>query len=83
MPGRVEMARRARESIAGVDREWNHREDSVSTQRKEDAVAYLKEVLRNASHDMPREIQIILGEMILHAYLRGREDEARLHKSSN
>jgi len=48
-------------------------------QRKKDAVAYLKEVLRETDDDMPHEIKVMLGQMILHAYLRGREDEARLH----
>jgi hypothetical protein len=51
----------------------------MTKQQKTDAVNYLKEVLRETSDGMPREIKEKLGEMILHAYLRGREDEARLH----
>lgn len=55
----------------------------MTEQRKTDAVNYLKEVLRGAPESMPCEIKETLGEMILHAYLRGREDEARLHTGSN
>jgi hypothetical protein len=51
----------------------------MTEQQKADAASYLKEVLRETSADMPREIKETLGEMILRAYLRGREDEARLH----
>jgi hypothetical protein len=51
----------------------------MSEQRKTDAVNYLKEVLRDAefSNRMPRDVQVMLGEMILRAYLRGRDDAAR------
>lgn len=52
----------------------------MNEQRKTDAVEYLKDVLRGTPDSMPREMKEMLGEMILHAYLRGREDEARLHK---
>lgn len=55
----------------------------TKAQRKTDAVNYLKEVLRETSESMPREVKESLGEMILHAYLRGRDDEARLHTESN
>ena len=57
----------------------------MSEQRKDDAVNYLKEVLRDAAsfNRMPRDVQVMLGEMILHAYLRGREDEARLRVHGN
>jgi len=54
----------------------------VTEQRRADAVSYLKEVLRETSEDMPRAVKEILGQVILHAYLRGREDEARLHEAS-
>lgn len=46
----------------------------MTEQQKTDAANYLKEVMREASDGIPREI----GEMIIHAYLRGREDEERL-----
>jgi len=55
----------------------------MSEQRKTDAVNYLKEILRGTPEGMPRDVKETLGEMILHAYLRGREDEARLHAGSN
>ena len=51
----------------------------MNEQRKTDAVAYLKDVLRGTPDSLPREAKEMLGELILHAYLRGREDEARIH----
>lgn len=46
----------------------------MTEQQKTDAVNYLKEVMHETSDGITREI----GEIILHAYLRGREDEERL-----
>jgi len=45
--------------------------------RKVDGVTFVKEVLRELPDATPREIKVLLGEMVLRAYLRGCEDEAR------
>jgi hypothetical protein len=55
----------------------------VKEQRKTDAVRYLKEVLRGVPDGMPHDIKVSLGEMILQAYLQGREDEAHVHLPQN
>jgi hypothetical protein len=44
---------------------------------KADGGAFIKEVLRELPEATPHEIKVMLAEMILRAYLRGREDEAR------
>lgn len=50
----------------------------MNDQRKTDAADYLKEVLRDAPHSLPRDVKALISQMILLAYLQGREDEARL-----
>lgn len=50
----------------------------MTEQRKNDAVKYLKYVLGGMPDHvlLPPDIKEALGEVIIRAYLRGREDEA-------
>jgi hypothetical protein len=49
---------------------------STREQRKLDAIAYLKGVLRGIARQASLDVQVMLGEMILHTYLRARDDES-------
>ena len=52
-------------------------------QRKMDAVRYLKRALQDLPDSVPNDIKVSLGEMIVQAYLQGRDDEALVHTPRN
>ena len=54
----------------------------MDRRRQTDAVNYLKGALGAISEGMPRAAKEIVGEIILRAYLQGREDEACLKASA-